>query len=166
MKFTGRGNAPRTQAGANRGPHRAAGFTLVELMIAVFLMVIGILGISQVFAISNRHTSNARLETVANSLIQEIREKVMSENFDDIYSIFNGIDTDVIDTIPVPATDWAGHVEDRLGAEGRGQVSIVRPEDDPSLPNGMVRVSITMSWYEGSALVQFPMEFLVAKIGA
>lgn len=144
----------------------SGGFTLVELMIAVFMLVIGILGISQVFAISNRHTANARLETVANSLIQEIREKVMSENFDDIYSIFNGIDTDVLDTIPVPATDWATHVEERMGPEGRGQVDITRADDDPSLPHGMVRVTITVSWYEGSSLVEFPMEFLVAKIGA
>jgi type II secretory pathway pseudopilin PulG len=143
-----------------------AGFTLVELMISVFLLVVGILGVSQVFAVSNRHTANARLETVANSLIQEIREKVMSENFDDIYSIFNGIDTDVVDTIPVPATEWAEHVEERLGEDGRGTVTIQRPEEDASLPNGMVRVSITVSWYEGSALVEFPMEFLVAKIGA
>ncbi|MCA9728177.1 MAG: prepilin-type N-terminal cleavage/methylation domain-containing protein, partial [Candidatus Eisenbacteria bacterium] len=98
-----------------RAHQNREGFTLVELMVAVFLLALGILGISQVFAISNRHTSNARLETEANNLAQEIREKILSETFDDIESIFDGIDTDNGASVPTPAQDWADHVESRLG---------------------------------------------------
>jgi prepilin-type N-terminal cleavage/methylation domain-containing protein len=142
------------------------GFTLVELMISVFLLVVGVLGISQVFALSNRHTSNARLETEANNLVQEIREKIMSETFDDIDSIFDGIDTEDEGSIPLPAQDWSEHVAERLGPGARGRVSVTPSEDDPDLPDGMVRVQIRLNWNEASGLVELPMEFLVAKIGA
>lgn len=135
-------------------------------MISVFLLVVGVLGISQVFALSNRHTSNARLETEANNLVQEIREKIMSETFDDIDSIFDGVDTEDESSIPLPAEDWSEHVLERLGPGARGRVSITPSEDDPDLPDGMVRVLIRLNWYEGSGLVELPMEFLVAKIGA
>lgn len=143
------------------------GFTLVELMISVFLLVIGVLGISQVFALSNRHTSNARLETEANSLIQEIREKIMSETFDDIDSIFDGIDTEDEASIPIPAQDWSEHVLERLGPGARGRITVTPSDEDADLPDGMVRVQIRMNWNEGgSNSVELPMEFLVAKIGA
>lgn len=135
-------------------------------MISVFLLVIGVLGISQVFALSNRHTSNARLETEANNLVQEIREKIMSETFDDIDSIFDGVDTDDEDSIPIPAQDWSEHVIERLGPGARGRISVTPSEDDPDLPDGLVRVQIRVNWYEAGSLVELPMEFLVAKIGA
>lgn len=168
------GEAVPTAAGASGAPllprppraRDEQGFTLVELMISVFLLVVGVLGISQVFAISNRHTSNARLETEANNLAQEIREKIMSETFDDIESIFNGIDTNDGDSIPIPAQDWAEHVEERLGPGARGRITITPSEGNPDLPDGLVHVRIQLNWYEGSSLVELPMEFYVAKIGA
>jgi prepilin-type N-terminal cleavage/methylation domain-containing protein len=149
-----------------RRPRQTGGFTLVELMVAVFLLAVGVLAISQVFAVSNRHTSNARLETEANSLVQEIREKVLSETFDDIESIFDGIDTDNPGGIPTPAQDWADHVIARLGPGARGRVDITPSAEAPELPDGMVRVEILLNWYQGSELIELPMEFLVAKIGA
>lgn len=160
------GAAERLPLPPSRPARDERGFTLIELMISVFLLVIGVLGISQVFALSNRHTSNARLETEANNLVQEIREKVMSETFDDIESIFDGIDTEDEDSIPLPAQDWAEHVLERLGPGARGRVAITPSEEDPDLPDGMVRVQILLNWNEASGLIELPMEFLVAKIGA
>ena len=144
---------------------RSEGFTLVETMVAVFLLTIGLLGISQVFTVSSRHTMNSRKETVANSLAQEIREKIMSETFADVQSIFDGIDTNS-ETISGPAQDWAGHVLDRLGLGARGQVDVQTPAERPDLEDGMLAVVITLTWYEGTSLVELPFEFAIAKIGA
>ena len=74
-----------------RGPD---GFTLIELMIAVAFLSVGILAMAQVFAVANRHTGSARQETFAVALSEEIREKIMSEAFDQIRPIFNGADTE------------------------------------------------------------------------
>lgn len=150
----------------NRIPRpTSAGFTLVETMVAVFLLSIGLLGLSQVFSVSSRHTMNSRKETVANSLAQEIREKIMSETFDDVHSIFDAIDTNS-ETLPGPAQDWGSHVVDRLGIGARGQVDVQTPEERADLEDGMLAVVITLSWYEGENLIELPFEFAIAKIGA
>lgn len=144
-------------------PSRRAGFTLLELMIALMMLGVGVLGVAQVFAVANRHTAHAREETAAVCLAEEIREKIMSESFEDIYSIFNGVDTNDAGSIPLPAHDWATHVEDGLGIYGRGQIEVRRPEDDPGLSPGMVGVTVTMTWREGSRVVTLPLYFSVAK---
>ena len=145
---------------------RREGFTLVELMVAVFLMTVGVLAISQVMTVANRHTAYAREEMIANALAQEIREKIMSETFEDIKTIFNGVDTNNMGSVPAPAYDWATHVEDRLGPTGRGVIAVADHLDDPSLEYGMVGVTVTLSWKEGGNDVSFPLQFAVAKIGA
>ena len=157
----------RTRPGRRIRPNRNGrdGFTLVETMVAVFLLTIGLLGVSQVFTVSSRHTMNSRKETVANSLAQEIREKIMSETFADVHSIFDGIDTNS-GTIAGPAQDWADHVIDRLGIGARGQVDIQLPAERADLEDGMLAVVITLSWYEGETLIDLPFEFAIAKIGA
>jgi hypothetical protein len=57
-------------------------------------------------------------------------------------------------------------VIERLGPGARGRISVTPSEDDPDLPDGLVRVQIRVNWYEAGSLVELPMEFLVAKIGA
>ncbi len=141
---------------------RRCGFTLIELLIAVFLLSVGILGVAQVFAVADRHTGYAREETVAVSLVQEIREKMLSETFADLVSIFNGVDTADPTTIPTPAEIWAGHVHDGLGETGRGTIVVTTPAQDSTLVNGMVGVTVTVSWSERGQAISLPMRFIVA----
>ena len=157
--------SPANRAKATDKSHEG-GFTLVELMVAVFMLSVGLLGIAQVFTVSNRHTANSRRETVANSLAQEIREKIMSETFADVESIFDTIDTDNYGMIPDPAQVWADHVIDRLGVGARGQVDVYNPTERNTLQEGMLAVVITMSWNEGGSTIDMPLEFLLARIGA
>jgi Tfp pilus assembly protein PilV len=132
-------------------------------MIALVLLSVGVLASAQVFAIADKHTAHAREETTAVMLSQEIREKIMSENFEDIASIFDGIDTNTPGTIPTPAETWAAHLHSELGTYGRGRVTVATPADDATLPNGMVSVTVTISWREGSRTIDLPLRFSVAK---
>lgn len=150
----------------SRQPGRSGGFTLVELMVAVFLMTIGVLAVSQVMVVANRHTASSRSEMLANSLAQEIREKIMTETFADIKTIFNGVDTNNAGSVPAPAYDWATHVEERLGPAARGTIVVTDPGDNPDLEYGMVGVVVTLYWKEGANDVSLPVQFAVAKIGA
>ena len=162
----------RTRTTRSRAPGRRvnatgrAGFTLVELMIATFLLTVGILATVQVFAVADKHVAFARQETIATALAQEIQEKIMSETFGDIVSIFDGIDTDDPGSVSSPAQEWAQHVTDRLGAEGRGTVQVLTPDNDESLPYGSVGVTVTLSWREGTQTIELPLRFTIAKIGA
>jgi prepilin-type N-terminal cleavage/methylation domain-containing protein len=140
-----------------------SGFTLVELMIAVSMLAIGILGMAQVFAVADRHTAYSREETTAVYLAQEIREKILSETFTDIVSIFDNTDTEVPESVREPSQDWAQHLHDRMGPTGRGTVQVDTPADDPALANGMVGVRIVVSWREGSRTVEVPVRFAIAK---
>ncbi|MFN8546920.1 MAG: prepilin-type N-terminal cleavage/methylation domain-containing protein [Candidatus Eisenbacteria bacterium] len=145
--------------------HRS-GFTLVELMIATFLLTVGILATVQVFAVADKHVSFARQETIATSLAQEVQEKIMSETFSDIATVFDGADTDDPETLHTPTELWAEHVVDRLGEGGRGVITVLTPAQDASLPYGSVGVTITMSWLEGQSTIELPLRFTVAKIGS
>jgi Tfp pilus assembly protein PilV len=132
-------------------------------MIALVVLSVGVMATSQVFSVANRHTSHAREETAGVCLAEEIREKIMSESFDDIHSIFNGIDTSLPSTIPSTAATWAAHVASELGPKGRGQVIVRTPTDDATIPNGMVAATVTISWREGSRTISLPLRFNVAK---
>ena len=132
-------------------------------MIALVLLSVGVMATAQVFAIANLHTSHAREETAGVCLAQEIREKIMSETFADTYSIFNNIDTSVPASVPTTAATWAAHVTAELGPRGRGRVSVRTPTQDATIPNGMIAVTVTISWPEGSRTVSLPLRFSVAK---
>lgn len=142
------------------------GFTLVELLLAILMLSVGIMGVARVFVVADKHAAYAREETTASYLAQELREKIMCQEFNNIYSVFNGIDTDIPNTVPAPASEWAQHLHSRLGATGRGTVVVTTPVQDHSLPNGMVGVTLTIHWKEGSQWVSLPLRFNVAKIEA
>ena len=150
---------------ASRGTGQR-GFTLVELMAALTITSVGILGIAQVFMVADRHTMNARKETVSALLAQEIREKIMSETYDDIRTIFNGVDTRVSTSVPVPASEWASNVASRLGPGGYGTITVLTRAQDPTLIAGMLAITVTLAWKEQGRTVSLPVHFNLAKIGA
>jgi prepilin-type N-terminal cleavage/methylation domain-containing protein len=158
---------PAPASGSARPDHGSSGgFTLVELMVAVVMLSIGILALAQVFAVANRHTSYAREQTAATCLAEEIREKIMSQEYDDIYGTFHGVDTDNPGSVPVVAGDWAAHLASELGAYGRGQIAVDTEDTDPSLAYGMLGVTVTITWRETFGTTTLPLRFAVAKTGA
>lgn len=144
-------------------PAGDSGFTLVELLVTVMILSVGIMGVVQVLAVAERHTSHARDETRAISLSQEIREKIMCENFDDVYSIFNGIDSDNPGSVPTVAQDWVNHIHSQMGPTGRGTVQVTTPDTDAGITNGMRGIVITISWNERGRTISLPMRFAIAK---
>lgn len=164
------GRKPTVQSGevvvAKVHSDGCAGFTLVEVMIAVVMLSIGVLAVAQVFAVANQHTSFAREQSAATCLAEEIREKIMSAEYDDVYATFDNIDTNNPSSIPVEAGEWVDHLEAELGAFGRGQVNVDTEDTDATLAHGMLGVTITISWREGFGMTSLPLRFAIAKTGA
>jgi len=142
-----------------------AGFTLVELMVALMILSIGIMGIARLFVFSNQHALSGGNELEAVSLMQEIREKILSETFEDVPSIFDGVDTYYDEQIPVPCQDWAYHLESQLGSEGRGQIDIINPGEESEILTNMIGVAITISWPEKGQTHDISMRFAISKVG-
>jgi prepilin-type N-terminal cleavage/methylation domain-containing protein len=144
---------------------RSAGFTLVELMIAVFMLAVGILSVGRMFIVAQRHAQYGREETIAVSLAQEIREKILSKDFNDLESLFDGVDTDVPGTITAPCQLWAGHVQAGLANEGRGVLEVLNPTEDTDIVDGMLTVHIEVSWNEGGQEKAATMRFSLSRMG-
>lgn len=152
-------------SGAVRRPGATAGFTLVELMVALFMMAIGILAVGRLFVFAQGHASHGRTESMAVSLAQEIREKILSKNMNDLETMFDGVNTNVPETITTPCVEWAAHLDENLGPTGCGEISVLTPAEDYEIVDGMVTVIITITWEEDGHEKTAPMHFSLSRMG-
>ena len=56
--------------------HAQSGFTLVETMVAMFILMVGLLGLAQVFALGLRHMSSSTYDAIAREKAREAIESV------------------------------------------------------------------------------------------
>jgi type IV pilus modification protein PilV len=144
----------------------ADGFSLVETLVALIVLAIGVLSVSQLFILSQRHSSYGRTETMAVNLAQEIKERLLGEPFDNVKSIFDGADTANEETITTPCQEWRDHVVQQLGSVGgRGVVDVIDNTEDPTVPLGMYRVEIVMSFQDHGRTIEIPNRIMVCKVG-
>jgi prepilin-type N-terminal cleavage/methylation domain-containing protein len=142
------------------------GFTLTEMMVALVIMAVGILSVGRLFIFSKDHAAYGRQETRAVALAEEIREKIMSDNFDDLITIFDGVDTDNPGSLTTPCQTWAQHLDDNLGGVGgRGRIQVLDETQDPEIVAGMVTVIITITWEEAGRTETVDMRFSISKMG-
>jgi len=145
--------------------HGRAGFTLVELRVAVTIRAIGIGSIGQIFAISSRNATYGRTETMAVGLAREIKEKIMCENFDDVTSVFHGVDTDNAGSVTRPCEMWAAHLDEQLGVNARGTITVRDSNEDAQLREGMLGILVEITWKADAETYRFPLNFTMTTIG-
>ncbi|MCC6409777.1 MAG: prepilin-type N-terminal cleavage/methylation domain-containing protein [Planctomycetes bacterium] len=80
--------------GASRRRARSAGLTLLELMFAMTLMVIGLLGFAQVLMIATSSATSAREESMAANGAAEMLKTIQSAGFVQIFGLYNGTPAD------------------------------------------------------------------------
>lgn len=142
------------------------GFTLVELMVALMILVVGILGVGQIFAVSSRSAAMSRTETTAVSLAREIEEKILSEDVEQVATIFDGVDTSDPGSVTLPCQVWAAHVAGQLGENGRGRITVMDADSDPALLPGMFSVLVQVSWLAQGDTITVPLRFAITDIGS
>jgi prepilin-type N-terminal cleavage/methylation domain-containing protein len=140
------------------------GFTLVELMVALVILVVGILGVGQIFAFSSRSAAMSRAETTAVALAREIQEKILSESVDQVPAMFGGVDTANPGSVTLPCEEWAGHLADQLGPNGRGRIAVLDAANDPELLDGMYSVLVRVSWLANGDTLTVPIRFAITDI--
>lgn len=143
-----------------------AGFTLVELLVAVTLLAIGILSVGQIFAVSTRNVSFGKTETSAVSLAREIQEKILSESVEQVQPMFDGVDTADGGTVTAPCAVWADHLATQLGPTGRGRIWVRDSTEDAELLAGMFSVRIEVSWLVHGDSMRVPIQFAITNVGS
>lgn len=143
---------------------------MVELLVALIVFAIGVLGVARLFIFSNHHALASNKELVAASLMQEIREKILSVDFQKVPDTFHGVDTDVPGSIPTECQVWADNLSEQLPS-GRGQISIDTVGNfggghmDEDNTGRMLGVIITISWEDRGDADDLTMNFALCKVG-
>lgn len=129
-------------------------FTLIELLLAVFILSLGLLGIIQAFILGTQISKINKMSTISSELIQEKLEEEISRGYDALtvgtttenygsiadYSAFKRIKK----TVCVRSSDLA---------EADCNYDLVNN------PDPLKKISVTVSW-------QFPFEILSKEIKA
>lgn len=165
------GTPGRARRAASKGRRRERprfdeGFSLVEMLVALTLLAVGLLGVGQIFAFSSRSAGMGRMETAAVSLARELEEKALSAEYADVLATFDGVDTDDPGTVTAPCQEWAAHVADQLGPTGRGQVTVFDHTTDADIRNGMLSVEVRMSWITAGDTIFVPIRFGITDVSS
>ena len=146
-------------------PAGNSGFTLVELLVTLVILSIGLLSVGRLFIFSNQHAYYGRSETMAVSLTSEIREKILSDNYDDIKAVFDDIDTNQPGSMNLTCQEWADHLHAEMGSSGQGLLDIYDENEDPEITTGMLTVVIEIKWQESGKNRSLVTRFSLAKMG-
>lgn len=127
---------------SNRARATRGGYSLIEVLVALAILVIGIIGILQFFPPSLRASSEAALRGRAVLLAQQKAEEIRRDSDGD------GFLLDVIADLPQPTDPVAFPEDDRLTYQFYGQ-SLRDPDGDPSDPEFAPDVPRVIVAYNG-----------------
>lgn len=125
------------------------GFSLLEVLIALVILAVGLLGLGLLQTMNLRYTKSAEQRTIAVNLASELLDTIRSNRSQvDAYAIAAGEFGDVtvpangcaMDEALTPASNlarWRCQVRESLGPQASAVVTVAAPE-----------VSVTVSWDE------------------
>ncbi len=127
---------------------RIAGFSLVEMVIAIGLLGFAFLAMGRLFLAASEHSKQGRHDMIALNSASEIMERMRAVDFDNIRPLFRGIDTGDSLSIPLEARNWATHLRENLGPTARCVINVYDQTERPELIRGLIEVEILTSWKE------------------
>jgi len=142
--------------GPRRGGRTGAGFSLVEVVIALGLLAGVLISISGLFVLANRQLDGGRKQSIALAVARDIVEEMDGWGFRQVYTTFGLDGTDgsyAVDTRTNSyAGRWQSELVSRLG-EAHAEIVIESAVDSgpgPALRDARaIRVRVTVHWNEG-----------------
>lgn len=111
------------------------GFTVIEIIVAIFILIIGIVAVLQMFPLGIQTERTARMATVAGQLGQAKIEEIISKSYDEI-------------SVGVEEEDY-GSIPDFNSYKRKTEVNFFDP-DNPSIPPGsdlgIKKIKVTVFW--------------------
>lgn len=135
---------------------RAAGFSLVEVVIALGLLAGVLISISGLFVLANRQLDGGRNHSIALSVARDIAEEMDGWGYRQVYSTFGFDGTACAYTVDSRTNGYAGRwqaeLESRLD-QSYAEIVIESAVDSgpgPALREARaIRIRITVRWNEG-----------------
>lgn len=131
--------------------HSQCGFTMIEVLVAMIILAIGLLGVAVSQTVALRQTENANLQTEAMMLANELAGH-MRLGRDDVTDFAKGL-TDDCSSCPASMNAWYQRLENSLPG-GRASVEVVTQSvgtvggvSKPPMYSGR----ITVQWIERGA---------------
>lgn len=129
------------------GDHRQGGMTLVEVLVALVVLSIGLLGIAALQTTGLRATQTAGARTHATMLAYDIIDRMRANRSEALLGVYlTTTADDYIDTATIPAgtagvdlAAWKARLREIL-PEGRGAITV--DAGDPSI------VTVTVEWLD------------------
>lgn len=121
-------------------------FTLLEIIIAIFVLEVGLLGVAKFYAYSFKISRIARNQTIASNLAGGVMEELVAENFDsDILSVGQA------DPVAYSATEPFNNFQKQIN------INYLNPADltNSDTPTDMKKIMVTILWQEGGNDAKF-----------
>ena len=126
---------PRT-AGPVAGARRAdAGFSLVELVMALFVLAFGVMGLATTTLFITRQLTLAEVTTSRVAAIQSVMERIRATPYDSIKAGGDTIGPLVVSWAPIVTTAQTKSVQ--IVAVGPGQASMSETGSSPMMSNAV-----------------------------
>lgn len=113
-------------------------FTLVEILIAVFVLEIGLLGIASFYTYGFKITKTARNETIASNLATGLLDEQLSNNYDNL-TIGAGLKTKYSTDAASPFYNWDQKIDIAYI-----DTNLVESYAEPD--TNMKKVTVTIYW--------------------
>jgi len=138
----------------NRSGSVEAGFSLIEVVIAIGVLAGVMLSIASMFIMGGRQVKTGKTLTEATTLAQDLMEQFDKESFNSLYLNLGAASTDTTRTVlstttGSPIQAWQTEIARKLNS---GSASVRLDAMGPSSPNfgtaAGIKVTVTLSWNE------------------
>ncbi|NVD35620.1 type IV pilus modification protein PilV [Marinobacter lutaoensis] len=126
--------------GRNRQKFYQAGFTMIEVLVAVLVLAIGLLGVAGVQLVSMQQTTNSALKSEATMYVQSVAERLRSNGGDNLSA------TDKAALEAMISADLGAEAELDVDVNGdEATIELTWDERDPFADDGMSQQSLTLN---------------------
>ena len=138
----------------NRGQEPEAGFSLIEVVIAIGVLAGVLLSIASMFILGGRQVKTGKTLTEATALAQGLMEQFDKESFNSLYLNLGAVATDTTRTVQStttgsPIQSWQTEIARKLN---NGLAAVRIDAVGPSSPNfgsaAGIKVTVTLNWNE------------------
>ena len=131
------------------------GFTMVEIVVAIGVLAIGVVGIAYFFSGSTRMTRSASNTSVAANLAQSVIEEETTKNYDNIASVSET-------KFSQDATDPFYKFSKRVDVSCVDIINLA-PTDCAGSPSPMKKINVYIFWSEGNSSKNLFLSTIKAK---
>jgi type II secretory pathway pseudopilin PulG len=146
----------RPELPARRGGDPQAGFSLIEVTLALGLLATVLISIASLFILGGKQVKNGKSTTTAAAITHEIMEQIEQKPYTQTYTYFGGTDSSTsvsVNTFTTGnnATQYQAEIGTKLGPQAKGLI-VVTPLGSASPLNmgnsQALQVKITVTWNE------------------